>query len=1149
MSVNFGNDQVIAKTMGNDAAWRGQRWLRLLAPVWLLLFCAAFLPAQGVLTSLFPDRVAQGYAANTGSFTTFIYFNSAFGGVPTTATWVNGPGGPVPLTILPTPSSFFAEVTIPVAMTASLGLKEIQLCRPEEGGNVCTNVAGSVKLSVVAPQVTSVAPAKVTQGVGSQTVSLEYLLPRSDNPVGNPTVYLVDSQGQETLLTVAEYFFSEGGVNERYVDVTVPASVFTAPGTLKFRVVETFNVNGALIPLTTNSAVAQATMEVVPPAQFVTASPLPPAQLGPPAQPYTTEIEATGGSPYPSEGGPEDGRYEYYTDGQNPPPAGLFLSGSFSRTATLSGTPTGPAGKFSFTVYVSDRFGVVSSKVYRIGVQTPATALSISTATLPQGRAGQFYLGTVAASGGIPSYEFSLLPGGRGLPAGLELEPDGDVIGVPTNSGTFIVDVRAEDSQLRQAVRAVSVTILPAFPPVLLTSASPLPPGRAGTAYSFQFNATGGLPPYTFFFSESGNPPPGLTLSFSGLLSGTPTTAGTYQFGVGVADSRLQEADTITDFRTYTLVIEEAVPPPQFLTEALLPMGEVGTPYSTRLETTGGVAPVRIVVGLGLLPAGLLINENTGVISGTPTNVGETGFLATVVDARGREGTRFFRINVVDERLPLSITTASPLPNAGIGEPYSTTITATGGLPPYAFAVSAGTLPPGMTLNPQSGAIVGTATQAGNFTFTVRVSSSAGEESVTREFQIQVLSTVRLITQSPLPDGLVGTAYSATIVAERGTLPYQFSVIDGQLPNGLTLNASTGTISGTPTAPFSGSFTLRVRDAATPTAEATRIYQIRILQPLELTVLQLPSGTVNVPYQLQFGAQGGVAPYTFSLLSGTLPSGVTLSPAGLLSGTATAPSTATLAVQVADAQGTTTQRNYPFSIQPQAVNGGSLSLSTSVGVSNTQNEVDVNVSAPQPDEITGSVTLTLNSATTPPVDDPAVQFIGGGRTASFTIPAGQTSANFGAAPTARFQTGTTAATLVFTAAFRRNGQDVTPDPAPLASLAIPVTPPTLTDVNVARGTSNLTIVVRGFAPERNITTAVLEFTRRAGTPGANPERFDVNVSQAFQQWFGGAASQPFGSQFRLTIPVTLTGDPADITGVTVRLTGPSGTGNSITASF
>lgn len=1120
----------------------------LLLPIFLFGLSATAQTLEGYLYNASPNVLAQGYPGEGTEFTMSLY-PTGVTVAPDQAQWSSSISGPwQDLEINGTPQTYFVSVIVPGAAAAQLGERFFRVCRT--GGSVCTNPMdpdAPTLLRVVPAQVTDVYPGRITVGGLSDntTLSVYYVNKRDDNPASSPTVYLTDSQGNDIeQLEVTYYPGYEGQINERYVEVSLPVEYTTQVASYRLRIVDTFDVGES--PIQTNPSIQQSGIEIVAPAQFVTPSPLPPAQLGVPYGPEGggVEIVATGGSPYSGEGYDS---YDYYLD-SGELPSGIFLSGSFSLSAYLSGTTNGPAGIYTFTVAVSDQFGVITLKEYRMGVQSIAPDLSFTSSTLPQGRVDEFYFSNLSATGGVGPYTFLLPEGGRPLPAGLELQPNGFILGVPTTQGTFTVDFLVEDTELRQATVAIPITILPPYPPVILTSPSPLPKGRAGQAYNYQFTTTGGLPPYFYYTGESGNPPPGLSLSFTGLLSGTPTTPGTYDFGVGVYDSRGQDAAQIADFKMYRLVIDEAVPPPSFITTAILPVGEVGSPYSATLEAKDGIAPLQFIVPIGALPPGLILNPQTGVISGTPSAVTTVEFLATVRDSRGQEGTRYFTIDVLDERLPLSITTTSPLPSASLGDPYSASIAVNGGLAPYAFSVSAGSLPPGLSLGAANGTISGTASQAGSYTFTVSVADS-GEATVSREFTIVVSSTVRFTTQSPLPDGQVGVPYAATIGAERGTTPYLFSVIDGQLPNGLSLDGATGVLSGTPTAPFSGAFTVRVRDAAVPPAEATRTFQIRVLQPLELTVLQLPTGTVNVAYSLQFGAQGGVPGYTFTLINGSLPAGLSLSPSGLLSGTASAVSSQTITVRVTDSEEATAERSYTLEIRALPVNGGSLSLSTAVGVSNTQNEVDVTLSAEQPDDINGTVTLSLVSNVNPPVDDPTVQFISGGRTVAFTIPAGQTSANFGQAATARFQTGTTAATLVFTAAFQRNGQDVTPSPAPQASLAIPVTPPTLTDLGVTRSSNNLTVVVRGFAPERNITTAVLEFTRRAGAPGNNPETFNVNVTQAFQQWFGGSESAQFGSQFRLTIPVTLSGDPADIIGVTVRLTGPSGTGNSLNATF
>lgn len=1031
--------------------WKAILWRRVLVLACILLFSASVLFApvansEGSIFAVYPARVAQGYPANSDTFPLTLYFDDTFGGAPTTVEWVNAPGGIQNLPIAEDPGPFYVKVNAPKAMTNDLGLKQFRICR--DSGTVCTDVSKSDVLTVIRPQVTNVDPEKVTVGVGDQFVQLSYLLARSDTPAESPSVFLVNSASEETPLSVSS---ADYGVPTHYVDVLVPAIFFQSPGVYKFRIEEEYDGDGNT-PQSTDISVEQATLQVVEPAVFVTPSPLPPAQLDPSAPDYSVFIEASGGSPEPSEGD-DDYYYSYYILRGENVPAGLTFSGSFAPKAQLSGRPTGPAGKYAFTVYVEDRFGVESSKLYRMGVQTPAPALSITTSALPQATAGLSYSASITANGGVPGYEFTIAPGGRGMPGGLVLASDGSITGVPTSEGTFVIDVLAEDSQLRQAVRAIPLTILPQFPP----------------------------------------------LSFN--------------------------------------------------TAATLPDAEVGTPYLAKIESAGGAPPVRIIVGEGLLPAGLAIDNATGIISGTPTRPTEASFLVTARDAQNRETSRMFSIRVLDQQAPLSITTQSPLPQGEVGESYSASIVATGGRTPYLFSIVNGALPSGLELNSASGIITGKTTQAGVFRFTLQVASPNDGESATREFLLEVLGSVRLLTQSPLPDGQVGSGYSLNFAVQGGNPPYLFSIIEGQLPAGLTLDPATGSVTGIPTAPSSGSFTLRVRDSSSTPAVASRTYALRVLSPLEITVLELPVGTVNMPYSLQFSAQGGVPPYSFALAGGNLPAGIVLASNGLLAGSASAPAVTALSVQVTDAEGATAQRSYTLRIQTPPVTGGAINLSSSVGISNTQNEVDVTLSAPQDEELTGVVTLTMNSLASPPVDDPTVQFISGGRTAPFRIPAGQTSATFGSSPSARFQTGTTAATLVFTATFARGGADATPNPAPQASLTIPVTPPTITDLSVTRNANTLTVLARGFAPERNISTVVLEFTRRSGAPGNNPERFEVNVAQAFQDWFKGSGSQAFGSQFKLTIPVTLTGDPAEITGLSLRLNGPAGTGNSLNATF
>ena len=149
-------------------------------------------------------------------------------------------------------------------------------------------------------------------------------------------------------------------------------------------------------------------------------------------------------------------------------------------------------------------------------------------------------------------------------------------------------------------------------------------------------------------------------------------------------------------------------------------------------------------------------------------------------------------------------------------------------------------------------------------------------------------------TASPLPSGTVGTAYSQTFAAIGGTPPYSWSVTSGTLPAGLTLS-TTGILSGMPTTVDNSNFTVQVTGGGT----ATKSFSLTINADLVIdTASPLPSGTVGTAYNQTFAASGGISPYSWSVTSGTLPAGLTLSTAGILSGTPTTVDNSNFTVQV-----------------------------------------------------------------------------------------------------------------------------------------------------------------------------------------------------------------------------------------------------------
>jgi hypothetical protein len=240
---------------------------------------------------------------------------------------------------------------------------------------------------------------------------------------------------------------------------------------------------------------------------------------------------------------------------------------------------------------------------------------------------------------------------------------------------------------------------------------------------------------------------------------------------------------------------------------------------------------------------------------------------------------------------PLSVTTTT-LPGGQVGVAYSQTLTASGGTTPYTWAVSSGTLPAGLSLAQSTGVVSGTPTAAVSgtaLTFTVTDSSSPTQsKSTSVSLTIAAAAAPLAISTTSLPNGTVGTAYSMSLAATGGTTPYSWSVTGGTLPGGLSLAKSSGAISGTPTAAVnSTTVTFTVTDSATPAHTTSTTLALTVLAQFSITTTTLPNGQISSAYSATLAANGGTAPITWSLTSGTLPAGLTLS-GNQITGTPTA---------------------------------------------------------------------------------------------------------------------------------------------------------------------------------------------------------------------------------------------------------------------
>ncbi len=512
-----------------------------------------------------------------------------------------------------------------------------------------------------------------------------------------------------------------------------------------------------------------------------------------------------------------------------------------------------------------------------IATLPPAPSVSCLPAAGPQ-TAGTPYVSNCTASGGATPYQWSI--GTGTLPSGLALSaPTGvsvSVTGTPTVSGNYDYTVTVTDSLQRSVGQRFTGTIL--NPPTQLTIAcsSSAGPTSPGVSYSATCSASGGTAPYKWTVG-SGSLPPGISLSNTNTqtvtIAGTPSASGAYQFTINATDSG-------TPPQTASQQFQGAVTNALTVTCNLSGPEPVGVVYAGTCTATGGTAPYKWAISAGSLPAGISLsntNSQTVTISGTPSAAGAYQFAISATDSSTPPQTASQQIQGAVTNL-LTVTcnlSAGPGP---VGVAYSGTCTASGGTAPYKWAISSGNLPAGISLSNTNNATVtisGTPATSGAYQFIVTASDSGTPpQTASQQIQGTVAATLSVACTPSTGPVAANVSYSTTCTATGGASPIAWK-LTGVIPGGLSLGAASGASTTVTGRPSTGAYNFSVVATDNGGQTASANFSGLVAAALSISCTFAPAST-GVAYNGGCAALGGIPPYQWSVTSGALPAGMTL---------------------------------------------------------------------------------------------------------------------------------------------------------------------------------------------------------------------------------------------------------------------------------